>query len=93
MTNEEHKEKYPIGTKVKYIIDSRWASTEAKKDIGKTGEIVGYTRMNHPIILLPESEHISCCSTATMKASWACWWKSIEILSQKNEQLLFDFAY
>lgn len=83
--------KYPVGTKVKYIIKSAYACIAAKKDIGKIGKVVGYTCNNDPIIFLPESEHISRHNTQLVPATWQCSWKSIEILPQKGEQLLFGF--
>ena len=35
MTNKELRKKYLIGTKVKYVLDPRYATPSAKKDIGK----------------------------------------------------------
>jgi len=91
MTNKERKEKYPIGTKIKYI--GRCSSGAKWGDCGKTGKIVGYDDVNDPIIFLPESKHISCYSTEKIPASWQTSWSSIKILPQKNQQMLFDFAY
>lgn len=89
-TTLTNKEKYPIGTRVKYVINHCHASKNAKKDVGKVGTIVGYD-YDYPLIFLPRSEHISLYSTETMKATWRCEWFSIEILPQVGEQLLFKF--
>lgn len=83
--------KYPIGTRVRYVESD--PTHAASKDIGKIGKIVGYHEHDWPIIFLPKSEHISRYSESSKLASWATGWESIEILSQKNQQLLFDFAY
>ena len=89
MTKSEYKEKYPTGTKVKYIGYSN-QNSEIAKDVGKVGKIVG-THWNNPIIFLPESKHISNYSTEQMPASWETGWDYLEILPRKNEQLLFAF--
>ena len=89
MTNKECRKKYPIGTRIKYIEPD--PTSQAAKDVGKVGRIVGYHGMDWPLIFLPESEHISCLSTLLVPATWAMGWGSIEILSQKNQQLLFSF--
>jgi len=88
MTSKEFREKYPIGTKIKYV-----GCGGNGEDVSKVGKIVGYNLYNDPIIYLPTSNHISYYSTKTVPASWECIWNSIEILPQKNQQLLFDFAY
>ena len=89
MTNKERRKKYPIGTRIKYIEPD--PTSQAAKDIGKIGRIVGYHDGDWPVIFLPESEHISRLSTSLVPASWAMGWESIEILSKKNQQLLFAF--
>jgi len=82
--------KYPIGTMVKYLgeVDPNDA---AQKDIGKAGKIVGWHNGNYPVIFLPNSTHISRYSTMKVAASWGCSWYALEILLQKNQQLLFAF--
>lgn len=94
MTHNEFREKYPIGTKIKFVIGSLTPSEACKRDTGKVGKIVGYTLgwECFPIIYLPESKHTSCYSTPLIPASWQTTWKSLEVLPQKNQQLLFDFA-
>ena len=77
--------KYPVGTPIRYI--------GGNNDCGKVGKIVGHNKWNDPLIFLPESSHISCFSTLKTPASWQTSWGNIEILVQKNQQLLFDFAY
>ena len=88
MTNDEYRKKYPIGTKIKYVGSKGWDSTG---DIGKIGWIVGYHHNSDPLIFLPESENISECHTRLRPVSWWTSWVNIEILPQKNEQLLFAF--
>ena len=90
-TNSDLKKKYPVGTRIRYIKDSPYANRQAKEDIGKVGKIVGFTRYNYPIILLSGSTHVSQFSTKQRPASWSAGWCSIEVLSQKNQQLLFSF--
>ena len=89
MTNREHREKYSIGTRIKFITHS-YSSDTARKDKGKIGTIVGFD-YNHPFIFLPESKHVSYRSTKQRPVSWQTEWSSLEILSQKNQQLLFAF--
>lgn len=91
MTNSELREKYPIGTKIKWVLDVRWMNDKAKKDVGKTGKIVGYDNRNCPFIFLPESKHFISNSTQAVLISWLSSWKNLEILLQKNQQLLFAF--
>lgn len=86
MRNSEYKEKYPTGTKIKYV-GNFWDGTG---DRGKVGTIVGFYH-NYPLIFLPKSKHVSEYSTPDIPVSWEAGWKSIEILTQKNEQLLFSF--
>jgi len=87
MTNEEYKEKYPIGTKIRY--------THKTVDTNKTGTIVGYSG-NTPFIYLPEADkHIIFFRYPTfngIKVTRCCDWGNIEKLPQKNEQLLFEFT-
>lgn len=83
--------KYPIGTKIKFTLDERFANHLAKKDIGKTGKIVGYNKGGSVFIFLPESTHSASNSTLSRPISWWANWKDIEILSQKNQQLIFSF--
>lgn len=82
--------KYPIGTRIRFTPSSLISCTEAIADINKTGIIAGFSG-NKPIIFLPQSKHISVYSVPWMRASWQTSWKNIEILSQKNQQLLFAF--
>jgi len=84
MEDDKHK-KYPIGTRIKFT--GRYSDTG---DEGKTGKIVGYYA-GFPLILLPESTHISDFSTQAVPATWQTGWDSLEILPQKNQQLLFAF--
>ncbi len=91
MTNEEYREKYPIGTKIRWTLPMRFANNLAKRDIGKTGKIVGYDKGDCPFIFLPESIHKSSNSTQAIPVSWWTSWNTVEILSQKGEQLLFSF--
>ena len=91
MTSEEYREKYPIGTKIRWVMSISFANDFAKKDIGKTGTIVGYNSRDCPFIYLPESEHLSSNSTQAIPISWWSSWEDLEILSQKNQQLLFSF--
>ena len=91
MTNAEYRAKYPIGTKIRWILEMRFANSLAKKDVGKTGVIVGYDKMDCPFIFLPESTHLSSNSTQAIPVSWWTSWNTVEILSQKNQQLLFAF--
>lgn len=87
MTGKDYKKKYPIGTKVKYVGNSVWDETDDK---GKIGTIVNF-HCEFPIIFLPESLHVSSFSTPDIPASWETGWDCLEILPQKNEQLLFSF--
>jgi len=92
MTDKERKEKYPIGTKIKYIgtrLSRKWGC-DTTGDIGKTGKIVGFYN-NFPLIFLSESTHTSEFSTQLVHATWETGWDSLEILPQKNQQLLFAF--
>lgn len=91
MTNSKYEKKYPIGTKVKYVGCST-QNSEIAKDVGKVGKVVGY-HWHNPIIFLSESKHMSCYSTEQTPASWETGWCALKILPQKNQQLLFDFAY
>lgn len=95
LINRQCREKYPIGTKIRFTgskIICVSSDSPSYKDIGKIGKIVGYCSDNYPIIFLPESTHISDYSTQSMPATWQTGWHCIEILPQKNQQLLFDFA-
>ena len=74
--------KYPIGTKIRY-------KGCVKEDVGKEGKIVGYTGRSVWIVvpgsylgeeIYQDSEH-----------QWSTDIRSLEILSQKNQQLLFEF--
>ena len=89
MSNNKYK--YPVGTRIKYI-GCISQLPECDKDVGKTGKIVGYDSRGRPLIFLPESTYISIHSTKLMPVSWQCGWGSIKVLSEKNQQLLFDFA-
>lgn len=89
MTNKELRDKYPIGTEIEYI--GVYVCDIAKKDIGKKGKIVGYEPDNCPNIFLPQSEHISWCSSLLTPVTWETAWRNIKILPQKNQQLEFSF--
>lgn len=91
MTDEEYRNKYPIGTTIRWIPNRCNMTKSAIKDIGKIGKIVGYTKQSHPLIFLPESEHFSSNSTQAIPISWWAIWKDVEILSQKGKQLMFAF--
>ena len=78
------KHKYPIGTRIKY-------KGCAHQDVGKEGKIVGYTGSSVWIVvpgsclgeeIYGDSEH-----------KWSTDIRSLEILTRKNEQLLFSFMY
>lgn len=87
MTSKDLREKYPVGTRIKY-------KGNAGDDGNKRGKIVGFDTSGDPIIYLPTSIHVSWHSkTLGRPITWGTAWGSIEILSQKNEQLLFDFMY
>jgi len=92
---------YPAGTKIRYIGSAKVINS-AKKDIGKCGVIVEHRNCNCPNnidgkcpnIYLPESRYVSSLySTPGKPVTWATGWDKIKILPQKNQQLLFDFAY
>lgn len=89
MTNKEYKEKYPIGTRIRF--------TNSSLDTNKIGTIVAYRINDLPIVYLPTAyKHIinnyyPVLSDGT-KFTWKCGWNEVEKLPQKNEQLLFDFA-
>jgi len=87
---------YPIGTKIRYL-GSKYGPS--KRDAGKHGVIVGHRPCNCsnsidgkcPDIYLPDSLVISPLSTLKIPVTWGTSWSRIEIVSQKNEQLLFSF--
>lgn len=91
MTNKEYREKYPAGTKIRWLVRNCQITDAAKKDIGKIGRITGYDKFDNPFIFLPESEHFASNSTQLIPISWWAIWNDVKILSQKNQQLLFDF--
>ena len=91
MTDEEYRGKYSIGTKVRWVAKKHTLTNTAAKDVGKTGKIVGYNNYNHPFIFLPQSEHFATNSTQATPISWWAIWEDLEILPQKNKQLLFAF--
>ncbi len=83
--------KYPIGTKIRFIGDSKRKPNEFMyEDDGLTGKIVGIEQ-GYPLIFLPESEYISVFSTKKRPATVQCDWYQIEPLVVKGEQLLFSF--
>jgi len=86
-------QKYPIGTRIKWVLPLHFANGLAKKDIGKIGKIVGYRKGGTIFIFLPESTHFASNSTSDLPISWWACWKHIEILPIKGQQLMFDFAY
>ena len=81
--------KYPIGTKIRFI--------NKTIDTNKTGTIVGLRPgSGRPVVFLPTAEkHIIENRYPTLsggtKFTWKCGWDEIELLVQKNEQLLFSF--
>lgn len=81
MTN---KQKYPIGTKIRFL----WKV----QDTGKVGTIVSLDYGDTPIIYLPDGRKIHKLRDGT-PYTWRCQWHEIELVAQKNEQLLFDFMY
>lgn len=91
LTNKELREKYPIGTKIKWTLSKHLANDMAEKDIGKIGTIVGYDKHNCPFIYLFGSKHLTSNSTQDIPISWWSSWQDIEILVSKNQQLLFSF--
>jgi len=81
--------KYPIGTKVSFVYPY--------EDTGKIGTIVGYYG-NSPIVYIPTADkHIKRHYHPTLDNgtpfTWYCGWRDIEILAEKNQQLLFAFMY
>lgn len=79
---------HPIGTKIKFL--------NKMFDTNKTGVIVGFTFDGHVDIYLPTADkHIKGNRHPTLsdgtKFTWHCKWDEIEVLSQKNQQLLFAF--
>jgi len=90
MTNakrREYREKYPVGTKVKYI---GYSGCDETGDVGKIGTIVNFYNET-PLIFLPNSNHVSIYSTSDIPASWLTLWTSLEILPIKGQQLMFEF--
>jgi len=81
--------KYPVGTKIRYIIGTK----DSWHDFyGKTGIIVDIID-KCPLIYLPDSVYKdgSCFSTVDRPATIQCGWDDIELLVMKNEQLMFGF--
>ncbi len=80
--------KYPIGTKIRFM--------HKTLDTGKIGTIVAF-HGDSPTVYLPTScKHIENNYYPTydgVKITWHCGWNDIELLFQKNEQLLFEFMY
>jgi len=81
--------KYPIGTKVRFVFPY--------EDTDKIGIIVGYHGSN-PIIYIPTADkHIERNQHPILDDgtpfTWYCRWQDIEILVEKNQQLLFAFMY
>jgi len=91
LTNEEYRDMYPIGTNIRWVVPINLGTEDAKKDIGKTGKIVGYDGQNSPYIFLPESNHKASNSTQAIPITWWARWEDIDVLYSKGEQLLFDF--
>lgn len=93
MNSVRSKLKYPIGTKIKFIGLQSMCGYKGPvvRDIGKIGKIVGYDKYGYPLIFLPESMHVSRFSTPQIHVTWQTTWDSIEVLSPKNQQLLFSF--
>lgn len=73
-----------IGNRVRF----RYAC--CSKGQGKEGKIV-CLKHGFPVIFIPECTCVSGFSTLTCPASVQCNWECIEILAQKNQQLLFAF--
>ena len=79
------KHKYPIGTRIRY-------RGCAKKDVGKEGTIVRYGEGCRRIvwIVIPNS-HLALELYGNSEHEWSTHIDDLEILMQKNEQLLFEF--
>ena len=77
------KHKYPIGTQIKYI-------GFVQQDVGKEGRIVGYVS-NGVVAIVVQGSHVALQIFGDSEHQWTTDIENIEILSQKNEQLLFDF--
>jgi len=84
MTNTDYRLKYPIGTKIIYMPCIDIVTVAALKDIGKQGTVIEYCgcQVN---IFLPTS--------LKMSKTWRTVWGHIKPLVQKNQQLVFSFAY
>ena len=81
------REKYPIGTKIKFIASEKSCFT-AKQDDGKEGEVVNY--MGGLIgIYLPKSGNNS--RFHNKQTTWLTRARNLQILPQKNQQLEFNF--
>lgn len=81
------EKKYPIGTKIRY---KRLDGFLSERLYGMTGKIVGIVG-NFPLIYLPTANFVSAYSTKECPVTVQTSWDSLEILLQKNEQLLFSF--
>ena len=82
--------KYSIGTKIRFL--------NSEFDTGMVGTIVGYWGFGdeNPAIYLPTADkHIKYkCYPILLggiRFTWKCHWNELEILVQKNQQLLFNF--
>ena len=82
MTEVEYRLKYPIGTKIVYTPRADAVSSEARKDIGKQGIVIGHLE-NQVKIHLPTSSKSS--------KTWRTLWRFITLAPIKNQQLLFAF--
>ncbi len=78
--------KYPIGTKIRY----RGGNNGSCWKHGWEGVIVGMER-GFPLIYLPQSTFESQYSTVECRVTVQTNWNHLEILPQKNQQLLFSF--
>ncbi len=70
---------YPVGTAIKYI-------GFCVKCRGKTGKIIGVGELNCWVVL-PQST----CGIFTTQGKALVPWSDVELLTKKNEQLLFSF--
>ena len=83
--NHTMKHKYPIGTRIKY-------NGCAKKDVGREGTIVRYEEACKGIvwIVIPNS-YLALELYGNPEHEWSTHIEDLEILPQKNQQLLFSF--
>jgi len=79
------KHKYPIGTRIRY-------NGCALRDVGKEGTIVRYgVRCLGIVWIVIPNSHLALELYGNSEHEWSTHIEDLEILVQKNEQLLFDF--